>query len=331
MNNYLGICIPTFNRADYLNENLCSIVPQFAKHDLPIFISDNCSSDDTCNVVKQFQKVYSNISYHKNSYNMGLYRNILSAIKMAKTDYLWMMGDDDVIIKASVDRIIEKLKTNPDFIVLNSVGYDSTMRISHGNSFKCSRDRVFLPGFHEDLLTFLSGFYHGFMSAMIIKRSILSNLIEEFENSNFELFNNIWLPLMIFYKAIVNRAGLFLCEPALQMRLNHRPSEKNFFQYFYIDHLNALLFLKEAGYSLKSLRRAAKLGPVSAIVQAMRGMSDGNKLISYSDMIRHCPIIPIGDKYTFLIVDQTPTFLLRALTRIISKLNSDVKIHFEIV
>lgn len=328
MSKLLGICIPTFNRAGYLRENLDSIVPQFAVHGLPIFISDNCSDDGTDIVVKQFQAIYPNIQYRKNSENIGAYRNILAAIKMATTEYIWMMGDDDKVIEGAVDRILERLKTNIDFVVLNSIGYNSTMQIRNGNGIKCSEDRTIQKGSHEALITYLSGAYHGFMSSMIIKRSIISNLVEEFDDVSFAQFGNSWLPLMLFYKAIVNKIGIVICDPALQSRLNHRPDKKNFFQYFYIDHLSALLYLRKCGYGLKCLKKAAYFGPLSITVQMLRGGGDKGKLSIYRNFIKHCAIIPLTDKFTFLVVERLPTNVMRALTNVVSEISQDTKMHF---
>lgn len=69
----VSICIPTYNRAPYLKQCLDSLVcqPEFLKGDVEIVISDNASTDDTCTLVMDYQKQYANITYHRNSYNVG--------------------------------------------------------------------------------------------------------------------------------------------------------------------------------------------------------------------------------------------------------------------
>ena len=58
----LSICIPTYNRAEYLVGALENIIsdPAFDER-VEIVISDNASTDDTENVVGYFIKLYSNI------------------------------------------------------------------------------------------------------------------------------------------------------------------------------------------------------------------------------------------------------------------------------
>ena len=68
----LSICIPTYNRAEYLKKTLESIVVQkkFSSNEVEIVISDNASSDDTGDVAKLYCKKYSNIRYYRNKENV---------------------------------------------------------------------------------------------------------------------------------------------------------------------------------------------------------------------------------------------------------------------
>ncbi|MDD2524542.1 MAG: glycosyltransferase, partial [Endomicrobiaceae bacterium] len=63
MNNpLLSICIPTYNRADYLNQSIQSIVNSDGFGDkVEIVISDNCSTDNTEITCLQWSEKYTNI------------------------------------------------------------------------------------------------------------------------------------------------------------------------------------------------------------------------------------------------------------------------------
>lgn len=69
----ISICIPTYNRCEYLKKSLESIVsqPEFTVENFEIVISDNCSTDDTFNVVQSFSQKFQNINYHKNETNIN--------------------------------------------------------------------------------------------------------------------------------------------------------------------------------------------------------------------------------------------------------------------
>jgi len=72
---WLSICIPTFNRSQYLRLTLESITNQelFQNSDeIEIVVSDNSSTDDTQTVAEQFQTLYpEKISYHRQAINLG--------------------------------------------------------------------------------------------------------------------------------------------------------------------------------------------------------------------------------------------------------------------
>ncbi len=121
----LCIVIPTFNRAAFLDQCLAFAVEAIGDHAVPICISDNCSSDNTAEVVKKWMAVYPLISYSRNDDNMGPDRNFEMALKMGQADYVWLLGDTYRITRACVDHLIASLTGNtqgPDVVVLNAAG-----------------------------------------------------------------------------------------------------------------------------------------------------------------------------------------------------------------
>src|ERR1035437_6929312 len=70
----LSICIPTYNRAEYLEETILSIVNQkrFQEtSEVEIVISDNCSEDNTKQVCEKFIAICGDkIHYYRNSENI---------------------------------------------------------------------------------------------------------------------------------------------------------------------------------------------------------------------------------------------------------------------
>lgn len=110
-NKLLSICIPTYNRAEYLRKTLDSIVNQegFVEH-CEIVISDNGSSDNTAEVVEEFVSLYSNIRYHQNETNIGPDRNFLKVMDFALGKYIKLHGDKLCFYKTGLTRLIGYLK-----------------------------------------------------------------------------------------------------------------------------------------------------------------------------------------------------------------------------
>lgn len=89
----LSICIPTYNRAEYLKEAIYNIVNDDAFCDkLEIVISDNASTDNTKEVGEEFANKYSNIHYYRNIENIKD-QNFILALQRAKGKYVRLFND----------------------------------------------------------------------------------------------------------------------------------------------------------------------------------------------------------------------------------------------
>ena len=88
----LSICIPTYNRAEYLEKSLASLVAQDGFPLVEVVISDNCSSDDTAGVCRSYCSRYPNIVYHRNEENI-LDRNFPSVLMLAHGAYRKLFND----------------------------------------------------------------------------------------------------------------------------------------------------------------------------------------------------------------------------------------------
>jgi len=132
MNKYLSICIPTYNRADILKDSVQELIEIAGEFSVPICISDNASPDHTTLVIRELQKKYPYIFYSRNVENIGMDRNFEAVLKMARTHYAWLLGDDDRIRKRSVKRILEIINANDyDVIVVNGgIASEPFVRVS---------------------------------------------------------------------------------------------------------------------------------------------------------------------------------------------------------
>tara|TARA_B110000503_G_C7086637_1_gene387595 strand:- start:227 stop:1222 length:996 start_codon:yes stop_codon:yes gene_type:complete len=103
----LSICIPTYNRAQVLKQCLDSILVSLRGHEwIEICVSDNASLDDTVEVIESYQAKLP-ITFSSNNENIGLARNVLEVTKLAKGDFIWLVGDDDYLMPDALDRLYE--------------------------------------------------------------------------------------------------------------------------------------------------------------------------------------------------------------------------------
>ena len=92
----LSIFIPTYNRCDLLAESLSILVDEWNslesnfKSKIEIVISNNCSADDTEEVVQKYQEICPIIKYNLNKFNLGAEGNIELGVQFSKHKYLWI-------------------------------------------------------------------------------------------------------------------------------------------------------------------------------------------------------------------------------------------------
>jgi abequosyltransferase len=109
----ISICIPTFNRADLLDNTLKSIFNQNANSDdFEIVISDNCSTDRTEEVVGNFLCLYSNINYTKLPTAIGADNNIVNSLSNGKGQYLKLCNDTALFENGCINSLIEMIRSN---------------------------------------------------------------------------------------------------------------------------------------------------------------------------------------------------------------------------
>lgn len=319
------MCIPTYNRVNYLEQCLNSVIGNISKFEFPIYISDNASSDGTFELVNRLKNSYDKIEYRKNERNIGLYLNILNVINMAKTDYIWLMGDDDALKENKADKIIEVLKNGYDYVILNSVPYDKELRNRKSNKIiTCRNDKPYLKGQSGNLLVDLKKWaYHGFISSMIIKAELIRNVILKYEDKDFVLYNNIWFPTALFYEAIKKSPGIFLCDPIILNRENPRASGKDFWTYMYIDHIKAIEYLNNHGYSLGTIKKSLDFNIVDTIFIGIISKYANPSSILFNSVIKLDEVIPFYIKSIILIIDRTPSFLIKEMNSVINKIREN--------
>src|SRR3989344_5402735 len=107
----LSICIPTYNRAEKLEQCLHHIAIQLNDEGLntaiEVVVSDNASQDNTAQIVKKFQESFGNIRYFKNEKNLGIDKNIINSVVKAQGKYCWHIGDDDFIVPGSLKFLVD--------------------------------------------------------------------------------------------------------------------------------------------------------------------------------------------------------------------------------
>lgn len=186
MSKLLSICIPTYNRAEYLKLSLgqfCKQMDSFVDN-VEILVVDNHSTDNTKDIVTHFQQQFSFVSYHRHDSNIGADGNFYWCFKHAMGKFIWIFGDDDVILDKKLKVIIELLTTiNPHLIYLSGYAYS-------GDNYlvEAPKNKPVLPKpnieFYLSKEKYLKKVHYNitFTTANIVNKSVLA------QNLNYESF-----------------------------------------------------------------------------------------------------------------------------------------------
>lgn len=111
----VSICIPTFNRINFLKEAIQSAQNQTYQN-IEIIISDNNQDKITLNYIKTIKD--NRIRYNKNSKNIGSFANHKKVASLAKGKYIKFLSDDDLLKPTCVEKMVRILNTNPEIGVV---------------------------------------------------------------------------------------------------------------------------------------------------------------------------------------------------------------------
>lgn len=111
----LSVCISTYNRADWLAVNLKNWAEQCPNpiEGVEFLVCDNASTDHTPEVVKPYL-ARADFSYKRNPVNVGMLGNLRETANYATGEYIWIIGDDDLIVPGAIDRILETISATPE-------------------------------------------------------------------------------------------------------------------------------------------------------------------------------------------------------------------------
>ena len=133
MGKMLAICIPTYNRPQYLLCLLITICDQLNDNNrnrIQICVSDN-ASEESYDVVINYMKAQNvEFIYQKADQNYGADINFLKSVELANAEYCWLAGDDDGIISNGINIVLNYLEKHPEISVFwgNRVVCDKNLK-----------------------------------------------------------------------------------------------------------------------------------------------------------------------------------------------------------
>lgn len=113
MSKLVSIILPVYNGAKYLRESIDSVIAQTYTN-WELLIVDDCSTDETAEISKEYIKKDSRIKYYLNEVNLRLPRNLNKGFSLAQGDYLTWTSDDNNFRPTALEKMVNVLESDKE-------------------------------------------------------------------------------------------------------------------------------------------------------------------------------------------------------------------------
>ena len=110
-NKLVSVIMPTYNCGKFIEETINTVINQTYKN-WELVIVDDCSKDNTQEIVEKLKLKDSRIKYFKFEENQGAAMARTKAMKMAKGDYMAFLDSDDLWEKEKIEKQLKFMKDN---------------------------------------------------------------------------------------------------------------------------------------------------------------------------------------------------------------------------
>lgn len=120
MSKGLSIIIPAYNAESFILRCLCSIYSlSLMEEDFEVIVIDDCSTDNTLQLVKDYAMSHSNMRVltQLQNHRQGAARNI--GLKSATGKYIMFVDADDIVESGLIDALILALNLHPQVLLCN--------------------------------------------------------------------------------------------------------------------------------------------------------------------------------------------------------------------
>ena len=108
----LSVIVPNYNHAKYLETSLSAILNQSVPP-LEVIVLDDCSTDNSVEVIQRFAAQHPLIRLVRNEKNLGVMANINKGIALSRGEYIYVGSADDEIVPGLFEKSLRLLVQHP--------------------------------------------------------------------------------------------------------------------------------------------------------------------------------------------------------------------------
>lgn len=211
MSQKVDILLATYNGEKYLKEQIESVLEQ-TYDNIQIIISDDCSTDGTREILKEYEK-NDKIKVFYQEKNLGYVKNFEFLLKHVENELYMLCDQDDVWKKEKIERTVEKLeKENLDLVFGDLEVVDENLNTIHKSYNKYMHMQNKIKKYCKD--SRLQYLYNCMTGCTILsKKKFLSKILPLPTNSKY-MIHDYWIGLIV---SLNGKVG-YLNEPYILYR-----------------------------------------------------------------------------------------------------------------
>jgi len=121
----ISICVPAYNGGSHLSRLLDSLLA-CQRDDFEVVVADDCSIDGSWDAISVRVGADTRLRCERNDANLGMDRNFAHSVELARGRYIWLCGQDDLILTEGLDRVLGFLESHPE---VDFIFFDHAQRI----------------------------------------------------------------------------------------------------------------------------------------------------------------------------------------------------------
>lgn len=176
----VSVCVVAYNQEKYIRQCLQSIVDQVTDFEFDVLVCDDCSTDSTQSIIKEFSEKYINLVkpiFHKK--NIGAYENFSYAHKQAQGTYIAHVDGDDYYFQGKLQAQVDILDGEPQ---CNIVWHRMLTELADGSQkegpLKNIKNLGKIRFYRDSILQYIA---IGANSSKMYRRSVKNFSLPEFE------------------------------------------------------------------------------------------------------------------------------------------------------
>jgi hypothetical protein len=177
----LSLCLATYNRARYLDRYLTHHLDALdtAGIDYELVVSDNCSTDETPEILARYAAAHPRMRVARQPRNVGAYPNILATLHRARGEVVVSIADDDLAVPDTLLAYVRRMVDDPALAMIQAPWFltDETRDGAViGKFYDIPGENRFGQAQYGACLAFLIQ-HHVFPECWVIRRSALPSVV----------------------------------------------------------------------------------------------------------------------------------------------------------